>query len=101
MAKANVTDTIQFDGKEVYFSVTVYGKCWRTKEKRVDGNPTMIESFAESGVNVDDWEFDELIIDGEHKDGDEYYHTPLADEIQGYLEEAEDKGDIMWEYDEW
>ena len=101
MAKANVTDTIEFENHEVDFSVKVWGKVWRTKEKRVVGNPTMIEQFAESGVNVNDWEFDELIIDGVHKDGDEFYDTPLADEIQGYLEDAEEHGDIMWEFDEW
>lgn len=98
MAYALVSKTIQFDEKEVEFTVKVYGKSWHTKEKRVDGNPTMIEQFEESGTHVTDWDFEELFIDGVSVNGEDYYHTPLDDEITGLLEDMENE--IEWEYEE-
>ena len=96
--KGNATATINWEGHEVYFTVIVYGKSWYIPEKRVDGNPTMIESFAESGIKIKDWDYDELIIDGEPKDGNSLGNKLLDDEILGWLEENEDK--IEWEFDD-
>ena len=96
--KGRVTSTINWEGHEVFFTVIVYGKSWNIPEKRVDGNPTMIESFAESGIKIKDWDYDELIIDGEPTDGNTLGNKLLDDEILGWLEENEDK--IEWEFDD-
>ena len=94
--KGHATSTINWEGHEVYFTVIVYGKSWYIPEKRVCGNLTMIESFAESGTKIKDWDYDELIIDGVQADFD--FNKSLDDEILGWLEENEDK--IEWEFDD-
>lgn len=96
--KGYATATINWEGHEVYFTVIVYGKSCNIPEKRVDGNPTMIESFAESGIKIKDWDYDELIIDGVQKDGNTLENKLLDDEILGWLEENEDE--IKWEFDD-
>ena len=96
--KGHATSTINWEGHEVYFTVIVYGKSWFIPEKRVDGNTTMIESFAESGIKIKDWDYDELIIDGEPIDGNSLGNKLLDGEILGWLEENEDK--IEWEFDD-
>lgn len=96
--RGHATSTINWEEHEVYFTVTVYGKSWNIPEKRVDGNPTMIESFAESGIKIKDWDYDELIIDGEPTDGNTLENKSLDDEILGWLEENENE--IEWEFDD-
>ena len=100
--KGTLTATIEWEGHEVYFYVTLYGNACHYPERRVDGNPTMIESFEENGVNVKMWDFEEVQIDGVtvdmvlYEDSDGY--KALIEEIDGYIDSHED--DIEWEYDE-
>lgn len=96
--KGHATSTIEWEEHEVYFTVIVYGKSLYIPEKRVDGNPTMIESFAESGIKINNWDYDELIIDGVPYDGNTLGNKSLDGEILGWLEENEDK--IEWEFDD-
>ena len=54
----------------------------------------MIESFEESGINVEDFAVDELTIDGQEAE----LTKELENEIMGYLEDVSDE--IEWEYDD-
>lgn len=89
-------DSFEADGHEWQYYVKVYGTSYYYPEKRVDGNPTMIESFEESGVNVDDYDIIELLKDGE----------PVVDEeldilVEKYKDEIEDKVFDESTYIEW
>lgn len=93
-ASANYFGSFEWEGKQVEFTVKVYGEAFYYPEKRVSGNPTMIESFEESGVDVKDFAVDELTIDGQEAE----LTKELEDEIMGYLEETSDE--IEWEYED-
>ena len=68
MATTNVTGTLTgsltTEGREWDFTIKCYGTAYYSPEKRVPGNETMIESFEESGIELDDWEPAEILIDG-------------------------------------
>ena len=96
--KGHATSTINWEGHEVCFTVIIYGKSWHIPEKRVSGNSTMIESFTESGIKINNWDYDELLIDGEPYDGNTLENKSLDNEILGWLRDNEDR--IEWVFDD-
>lgn len=91
-----LTNTISVNGKSVNYTATVWGKAWATKEKRVDGNPTMIEEFADSGINVTDFSIDEVFVDDELTEDFTQYKEAIEDDIWYH----EDGSDVEWDYPE-
>jgi len=98
-ASAKHFGTLEWNGHEVELTVKVWGEVWETKEKRVDGNPTMVLEFADSGVNVKDFEFLDLSIDGVEQDVMTFENKELENEVQAWLEEQEENYGIEWEYE--
>ena len=98
-ADTTCNGSFEWNGHNVEFSVRAWGEVWETKEKRVDGNPTMILEFADSGVNVKGFEYITLKIDGVEQDLTTFENEELKDEIQGWLEEQEEHYNIEWEYE--
>ena len=93
--KGHYTGTFDFENQILEFTATVYGKPYHFPERRVPGNPGMIESFEENGVDIEDFELDGLYISGTQVNLAEYdISKKLDDAIFGELEEHEDE--IEW-----
>lgn len=94
------SDKFEADGHVYSYYTKVWGESYYYPEKRVDGNPKMIESFEESGVNADDYEIIEMFVDDEPVPESE-----LAALIEKYKYDIEcqvydESAEIEWEYPE-
>ena len=95
MIKGHYTGTMDFENQTLEFTVTVWGKPYHFPERRVPGNPGMIESFEENGIDIENFDLDELFISGTQVNLAGYdISKRLEDEIFGELEDHED--DIQW-----
>lgn len=93
------TGSFEFENQILEFTAIVWGKPYHFPERRVPGNPCMIESFEENGVDIEDFDLDELYISGTQVNLAGYdISKHLEDEIFGELEDHED--DIEWEFGE-
>ena len=90
------SDTFEADGHKWSYTAEVWGKSYYYPEKRVDGNPTMIESFEESGVNVNGYNVTELL-----KDGESVADNELDGLVEKYKDDIEDKVFDESTYIEW
>lgn len=96
--KGHYTGTMDFENQTLEFTATVWGKPYHFPERRVPGNPCMIESLEESGVDIEDFDLDELYISGTQINLSGYTSKKLDDNILGELEDHEDE--IEWEFGE-
>ena len=90
--------SFEADGFKWSYTAYVYGTSYYYPEKRVCGNPTMIESFEESGVNINDYKIIELL-----KDGELVAESELASLVEKYKDDIEEvvfdeSTYIEWDY---
>ena len=98
----HIASELDLKGHKVVVELDIRAETYYYPEKRVDGNPTHIESEAESGVNIKSVSLEKLSIDDveQTKEVMNEYQSKYQDTLLGIAEDYEDNIGIEWEYEE-
>lgn len=97
-----IASELDLEGHKVVAKLNIGGETYHYPEKRVDGNPTFIESEEESGVHIKSVKIEELTIDdvAQTEEVMREYQSKYQDALLGIAEDCEERGDLEWEYEE-